>query len=291
MGSRPLGRIDLGAGSSNADLGTDLATLEALDRPADLYDEFTIGSWVNHPLLNQSGTGNDSTFRDGTGVRATPVLEQLPAVRALLDKYFHNERLMMARVRDVREWSIIPHRDFLELDSDSSRYFRVLMTLQANDACMNSDESMVFRMRPGEVWFLDAAGVHSAINTSSRSRWSLCLDFDLGDEFDTSCIFRDSALVDPPVAPHRVQRPRPEFTADEMASAVATTVTRANVKEIAFGLGKVHFSADVPVDGSWDWLVEGCRLTGDSDLIDIAERAREFYLGSRKLTERFTFAA
>ncbi|MEW2017831.1 aspartyl/asparaginyl beta-hydroxylase domain-containing protein [Rhodococcus sp. NPDC076796] len=174
MGSRPLGQIDLDATSLNADLETDLATLDALDRPADLYDEFTIGSWVNHPLLNQSGVEADSTFRDGTGVRATPVLDQLPAIRAILDKYFHNERLMMARVRDVREWSIIPHRDFLELDSDNTRYFRILMTLQANDACMNSDESMVFRMRSGEVWFLDAAGVHSAIDTSSDTRWSLC---------------------------------------------------------------------------------------------------------------------
>nr|WP_255342611.1 aspartyl/asparaginyl beta-hydroxylase domain-containing protein [Nocardia sp. CNY236] len=86
------------------------------------------------------------------------------------------------------------------------RYYRVLVNLQDNQRRFNSEECTVFRMRKGQVWFLDAASLHSAINTSTFSRRMLCLDFKISDEFSPEQIFADDSLYDTTIKPTIMDR-------------------------------------------------------------------------------------
>jgi hypothetical protein len=75
---------------------------------------------------------------------------------------------------------IIPHRDLLELSalSDSARNaHRMHIPLAANDDCFFNEGNTVFRMRKGEVWFLDAAKIHSVAVLSNEPRVHLMFDF------------------------------------------------------------------------------------------------------------------
>lgn len=75
----------------------------------------------------------------------------------------------------------------------------------------------------------------------------------------------------------------------ERLRALSTVVSRHNIKDIAFLLGRIHFTEEVPIGASWDWLIDITRESGDRELIDIAERAKKFFVLSREVGEDFTF--
>lgn len=66
-------------------------------------------------------------------------------------------------------------------------------------------------------------------------------------------------------------------------------MSRHNIKDIAFLLGRIHLTEEVPIGASWDWLIDITRQSGDAELIDIAERAKKFFVLSREVNEDFTF--
>ncbi|MGW6704153.1 aspartyl/asparaginyl beta-hydroxylase domain-containing protein [Streptomyces sp. NPDC054956] len=272
-------------------LAADIARLEELPHPQDKYDEFTAGKWTNMPLLNVSGKRDDGVFRDADSApKPTSLLDEVPHIADVVNRCFSQERLFMARLRNVVDWSIIPHRDFLELADPSDNYYRVLITLQDNPYCVNSEEDMVFRMEKGQVWFLDAANMHSAVNPSTLSRWTLCLDFKTGSDFSPEDIFADGSLYDPTIEPTLLERQPISSRLDPgLVRHFASLITPHNLKDIAFALGKVHFTKDITVGQSWDWMIDIAKASGHDEVIDRVEGAVEFFTGARKMNERFSF--
>jgi hypothetical protein len=287
MASRLLGRLPL----DDAGMSQDIIALSRMPHPPGLYDEFTSGRWVNLPLVNSSGDGADGLFQVGLHARPTELLRQVPHIQDLLTRHFARERLFMVRARDVTDWFILPHRDYLELDHPAEALYRVLIVLEHNPYTMNSDEDVVFRMRKGEVWHLDAAQAHSGINSSSNSRWSLCLDFLAGTDFHPRDIFADPERYDPTLEADIVSRkPVSELEQEQRIQALSGIVNRHNIRDMAFMLGKAHLTEALPTTGVWYWLKNITRESGDRQLIDLADRAFEFFIGSRKMHESFTFA-
>ncbi|MGR5913138.1 aspartyl/asparaginyl beta-hydroxylase domain-containing protein [Bacillus cereus] len=97
----------------------------------------------------------------------------------------------MVRTRNLVDAMVIPHRDFVEFSHSTKQRFRVFLALEDNKMAFHSDEEAVFRIRKGEIWFLDAAIGHAAANFSKDSRVFLCLDYVFDSDFDPSDIFKD----------------------------------------------------------------------------------------------------
>ena len=69
---------------------------------------------------------------------------------------------------------LVPHRDYTDI-GDS--YVRIIIPLAADARVLHSEDSTVYHMRPGEIWFVDTDRVHAACGLNDASRIALCLDF------------------------------------------------------------------------------------------------------------------
>ena len=286
MASVILGRIPF----DDERLAKDIARLSTMAIPQEPYQVFTTGTWLNLNLWNASGDHTDGFWygHEQRRGRPTALLAEVPYLSEVLATHFNLQRMTMVRGRNVVEFSIIPHRDFIEA-GDVREFFRVILFLQDNEHAVNSDEDMVFHMRKGEVWFLDAAQIHAGMNMSSRSRWSLCIDFAAGPGFQPADVFASPELYDAGLRPALVERRPSSPLLPERLRALSTVVSRHNIKDIAFLLGRIHFTEEVPIGASWDWLIDITRESGDPELLDIAERAKTFFVLSREVGEDFTF--
>jgi hypothetical protein len=185
---------------------------------------------------------------------------------------------------------VIPHRDFVELQKSKERYFRLFMVLENNPAALHSDETGVFRMRPGEVWFLDAASVHAAINFSTKSRQSICVDFVFDGPFEDWEVFTDQKTYRPDITPEKPFRQPLEANFTERLRALGEVIDHDNFKDVLFLLSKIHFRTDVPIEATYDWLVEVCESSGDDSLTYKAENLRRYMVEKRVMNERISIA-
>ncbi|MGH3923873.1 MAG: aspartyl/asparaginyl beta-hydroxylase domain-containing protein, partial [Pseudonocardiaceae bacterium] len=171
MRSHILGRVDLDSDR----LRPDLQYLAEVPRIEEEYDEFSSGYWKNVSLWSASGEADDTAYRD-IPKAALPTAHswQVPYLDELVRNVFDERLIKMVRARNLIDALVVPHRDFVELDKDCDRYLRTFMVLENNSQAFHSDDDTVIRMRPGEIWFLDAAAVHAAVNFSTRSRQAIC---------------------------------------------------------------------------------------------------------------------
>lgn len=286
MRSRILGTIEL----DEARLKSDLRYLAEIPAVEEEYDEFSNGFWKNIPLYNATGGGEDLLYRDldGARVQPTPHAAKVPYLNEIVSRVYNPERLQMVRTRNLKNAVVIPHRDFVELDRDSDRYLRTFMVLEESPLAFHSDDDTVIHMRPGEIWHLDAAAVHSAVNFSDVSRQSLCVDLAFDDAFDEKEAFADPTIYSPGVTPEI--RVRKTFTEErrEGILGLARVLERENFRDILFLLAKEHFVYDVHPAQTYEWLVELAKRKGDDKMVEKAELIRDFSIGARALGERFS---
>jgi hypothetical protein len=288
MRSHILGKIEL----DHARLAKDLDYLAAVPTVEEEYDEFSNGFWKNVPLWNASGDGEDRLYRDVPGSAiATEHAGQVPYLGEIVQTVFNGDRLKMARTRNLKNAVVIPHRDFVELELDTDRYFRTFMVLEDSPQAFHSNEDTVIHMRPGEIWFLDAATVHAAINFSEHGRQSLCVDFAFDGDFDEKEIFADVTVYDPGATPELVVR-KP-FTTEhrDRILSLSRVIERQNFRDLLFLLSKVHFTYDVHPGDTYDWLVEIAKRADDEKMVVKAEQIREFAMEARALHDRFSMTS
>lgn len=286
MRSHILGRIEL----DQERLKKDLEYLAAVPTVEEEYNEFSNGFWKNIPLYNASGGSEDRLYRDLEGEPAQPTehANQVPYLNEIITTVYDVDRLQMARTRNLKNAIVIPHRDFVELDREPERYFRTFMVLEESPLAFHSDDDTVIHMRPGEIWFLDAAAVHSAVNFSDFSRQSLCVDLAFDGTFDEKEIFADTTVYAPGGTPDIPSR-KP-FTRDgvEKILSLANVIDRENFRDILFLLSKKHFTHDVHPSETYEWLIAISKKAGDDKMVEKAERIRDFAIGARALGERFS---
>ncbi|MFF2200001.1 aspartyl/asparaginyl beta-hydroxylase domain-containing protein [Streptomyces sp. NPDC058145] len=289
MRSHILGRIEL----DQERLRKDLDYLAAVPTVEEEYDEFSNGFWKNIPLYNASGGSEDRLYRDLEGAPARPTrhAEHVPYLDEIITTVYDQDRLQMARTRNLKNAIVIPHRDFVELDRELDLYFRTFMVLEDSPLAFHSDDDTVIHMRPGEIWFLDAAAVHSAVNFSDISRQALCVDLAFNGSFDEKEAFADASVYAPGETPELPDR-KP-FTREraERIRSLADVVERENFRDILFLLSKVHFTYDVHPSETYDWLIAISKKAGDDKMVEKAERIRDFAIGARDLRERFSLTA
>ncbi|MEV0558630.1 aspartyl/asparaginyl beta-hydroxylase domain-containing protein [Streptomyces sp. NPDC050597] len=286
MRSHILGRIEL----DQERLKKDLAYLAAVPTVEEEYDEFSNGFWKNIPLYNASGSSEDQLYRDLKGAPPQPTkhAEQVPYLDEIITTVYKIDRLQMARTRNLKNAIVIPHRDFVELDRELDLYFRTFMVLEDSPLAFHSDDDTVIHMRPGEIWFLDAAAIHSAVNFSDLSRQALCVDLAFDGSFDEKEAFAEASVYAPGESPDLPDRmPFSQERAERILS-LADVIERENFRDILFLLSKVHFTYDVCASETYEWLIAISKKAGDDKMVEKSERIRDFTIGARDLGERFS---
>jgi hypothetical protein len=285
MPSRIIARI----ASTDMDFSKDIDYLNRVARPDVEYDEFGQGFRANPTLLNGTGDCEDTLFRDHHLAVETEHARQTPTILRLIDNVFDRTHLRMVRARNLVDGLIMPHRDYLEVDRTVD-YYRVFVPIEYNQDAYHSDESGVFHMKPGEVWFLDAAIVHAAANFSGRSRWFLCLDFFLPPNSNPAVIFRSSPRVSWDVDHAYVCRqPLPAERRAEIVAAVAALLSEETIKDISHSLSKLHFRYDIPITACYDMLSEAAARLGNPRVRKGVAAMIDFLIEHRTMGQRFRF--
>ncbi|WP_171966864.1 MULTISPECIES: aspartyl/asparaginyl beta-hydroxylase domain-containing protein [Stenotrophomonas] len=286
MTSRIIGKINL----DSYDFSTDVAFLNSVEKSPEEYDEFAFGYWKNLSLYNGSGRTDDTQYRNCDVAKPTEYMSGCPSIAKMLSDNFDLSLVKMVRARNLISGLVIPHRDFVELDPNVS-YFRVFIPIELNLDAYHSDESGVFQMKPGEVWFLDAAVSHAAVNFSSESRMFICLDFAFDGAFAEDEIFAASAQVSSSSRDIHVLRPSlPPNTLSEMIDTFTHGIDAGTIKQQIIEAAKVHFRFNVPTESCYDWLIKAA-LASPVASADVAERLRgmkRYLLEARGMNERFS---
>jgi hypothetical protein len=284
MSSQILAKLEL----SNFNFEADIQRLNALPLQAEAYEEFGQGHWKNLALYNASGSAHDDQYRNVASCVPTSLIEQCPEINRFLVSNFQFTNLRMVRARNLIDGMVIPHRDFVELD-DSHTYLHVFVPLEHNNDSYHSDASGVFQMQLGEVWFLDAAIDHAAINFSNHSRMFLCLDFSYKENFENQDIFSRSASFSMQKEPTYVARKALTYSHRQaLVSGLSSLLSKHTFKDLVFAISKLHFLYKVEVAECYEWLVEAATINGEDALVIQAKALRRFLTIDRNLGERFS---
>ncbi|PEA53854.1 proline hydroxylase [Bacillus pseudomycoides] len=286
MASYIIGKLDF----NEELLKKDLETIANFPVIPEEYDEFSTGYWMNNSLWNASNDKHDTMYRDfDHAAQQTEYGKQLPYVNALLEEYFTFDNLKMVRTRNLVDAMVIPHKDFVEFSHSTKQRFRVFLALEDNKKAFHSDEEAVFRIRKGEIWFLDAAIGHAAANFSKDSRVFLCLDYIFEGDFDPSDIFKNKKTYNRDLDRFIVQREKlGEKFEEELITSLSKVISRINFRDVVFFLSKIHFEKDIPVAKCYDWLDQIAEKSGDEAIVNKAKHLRAYIIEHRNLGERFS---
>ena len=166
-----------------ARLATDLDRCRSLAW-SEAYSDYVFGgSWKSCMLWARGGDAGDgvvTNYAYDQSPTFTQNAEQLPYLRELIERTADLSRLNFVRLALVAKSVIIPHRDLLELSEltdDVRNAHRMHIPLATNESCFFGEDNVVYQMRRGEVWFLDASQIHTVAVLSDEQRIHLMYDF------------------------------------------------------------------------------------------------------------------
>lgn len=250
---------------------------EDLERSTELhysepYTEFLCGRpWKSAMLWAPGGeTGDDIIAHydvtKPSGV--TPHGARLPYIREIIEKYFTVEHVTFARLAVITDSVMVPHRDYVELSDPLAQRraaHRLHVCLATSEDCLFTEDDLIYRMRFGEVWFLDVTRLHGAGVLSDTRRVHLILDF--------ADVDREKLLnfdVTAPVGiPESSIHPRPPLSDREREGlrSLASIVDRDNLKEIFGVVIRKHYGKDGGPNFVWDTIGEIARLSQDDEIV------------------------
>jgi hypothetical protein len=275
MRSHLIGRVEF----DKLRLKKDLKTIDGFQMSL-AYSEYARGAWTTCMLVNRSGNKNDGLSEEfeGHGV-PTEYGRQLPYILETIQRLFEAEHLKSARIFSAVNGFIKPHRDYLEFRKG---FTRIHLALQTNDRAMNSERRTVYRMRLGELWFLDGRVTHSGGSFSNHKRLHLVLDFD--PDVALKDLFRNPSDYQPGLMPSLIRRrPMSEQEWDSLLTSLGPILTELNYSNIFELVAKLHFDRDLDCEVTYDAMIRIATQSGNHKLVDRANSEQRYFLGdSRK---------
>ncbi len=287
MSSRIIGKIEI----ESQKMAKDLFAISQFPVIEEEYSEFGTGTWLNNSLMNANGDYKNTKYQDSEfpGIR-TSLWEKVPYITKLIEDNFNLTYLRMVRTRNLIDGIVIPHKDFVELEHDKSRYVRIFIPLENNNQAFHSDEYNVFQMQKGEIWILNAAIVHAAANFSKESRVFLCLDFQLPENETVESIFLNKNTYCTTHQPLlALRKPISNNEIDERLNKFVDIMSEANLKEIILELSTIHFFYQIGVGKCYDWLIAIAEKIHSNTLIEKVKSLRTYMVSHRTLGERYSF--
>jgi hypothetical protein len=230
-------------------------------RFSEAYSNYLIGGpWKSLMLWANGGDSGDGViarYEHDKPSSFTDIGEQFPYLKELIANTADLSRLSFVRLATFSNSVIMPHRDYLELNGlpdDVRSEHRVHICLATNPNIIFSEDNTVYRMLPGDVWFLDVARPHAVASLTNEPRTHLIFDF-VGKPGDgplmkvTEANAGDDAGIP---ASRRVERP-PLTDADRASlMRLADVLTMDNFFEVFSIIIKKHFRADGGDGFMWD---------------------------------------
>jgi L-proline cis-4-hydroxylase len=239
-------------------LGRDLA--RAWELPLEQpYAEFSAGTkWSGLMLWTPGGRADSGVLADydfELPARPTVHGRALGYLSQLIEDNFVTSRLLFARMAVMREGTLLPHRDHIELERPAGRTpgLRLHLPLQTHENALFFEEGTVFRMRRGEVWSLDVRRLHSAAVFGPAARIHLLLDFAGAGLLGSAVRFEIAGAPGIP-GTHVVDRPDPRPAEAQGLAALAAVIDPDNVDEITAILIKKAYRTRVGADFVWNSL-------------------------------------
>lgn len=274
MDSQIVGFIEIESKEIQRELDK-IAQLEFNDTE---YSEYVYGGWKNCVLRNATASYHDTTLREYEGYsKPTELAKNLDYVNSIVSKTFNLEYLKWLRIFICRQGVLLPHRDYLGMKKG---FTRLHVPLQTDITCLHSEENIVFHMRVGEIWFLDATKIHSACSLSDSGRISLCLDF--VPEVPIKELIKNYSIHDQGLLPKPCIIDREVLSQRDLEDilAVSNRVNEDNFAQIVESLARVHFLKQVDAIEMFAWLIEIARNSGKKKLIEEALLIKQFANGN-----------
>lgn len=271
MRSRPIGRVEF----DKLRLKKDLETIDSFEM-SPAYSHYARGDWTTCMLVNRSGNKNDGLSEEfeGHGV-PTEYGRRLPYTLETIQRLFKTEHLKSARIFSAANGFIQPHRDYLEFRKG---FTRIHLALQTNDRAMNSEQRTVYRMRLGEIWFLDGRVTHSGGSFSNQKRLHLVLDFD--PDIAIKDLFRNPSDYQPGLVPALIRRrPISKQEWDSLLTSLGTILTDLNYSDIFELIAKLHFDRDLDCEVTYDAMIRIASQSGNHKLVERANSEQRYFLG------------
>jgi hypothetical protein len=209
---------------------------------------------------------------------------QLPYLRELISTVVDLDRLNFARLAKVRNSVIIPHRDLLELGDlpdDTRNAHRVHIPLVTNENCFFNEGNIVYRMRKGEIWLLDASVIHSVAVLSTEDRVHLMLDF--ANAPSTKPLITIEGRSTGAGIPEDRTVERPPLTDADRARLLrlGDVITMETIDEIFTIVIKKHYRYDGGDDFVWNTMTDIARASADPAVIRHIEDLRRYFTVER----------
>jgi len=248
---------------------------------SEAYSNFVCGGpWLSCMLWTVGGAAGDGVvagYDQSATVGPTPYAEQLPYLRSIVEETFRLDRLTFARLALLRPGCvIIPHRDLLELDAP---LHRVHVPLVTHDGALFANETSVYRMRFGELWFFDAAEPHSAA-CFSRDRIHLLLDFE-STARPEDITRHASRLEDRLPLDAIVNRPPLKSAQRATIEGLAAVLDLRNIRDIVAVVTKQNYRSDGGKDYVWSTLMRIADLAPDQEAAHAIRQMYRYFLVER----------
>ncbi len=253
---------------------------------SEAYSDYLFGGpWKNCMLWacgGDSGDGVVTNYAYDLAPAFTEYGRQLPYLHELITTTADLTRLNFARLATVSDSVIIPHRDLLELSElpdDARNAHRVHIPLATNEDCFFSEGNAVFRMRAGEVWFLDASQIHSVASLSKQPRTHLILDF-VDKPGSTPLITVEAEAQDAGIPVDRIVA-RPPLPGSDRVDLLrlADILTMDTFSEVFSIVIKKHYRHDGGENFVWETMAAIARGCKDPAVLPhTLERRRYFTL-------------
>lgn len=267
----------------DARLAKDLAQSDSIPW-SEAYSDFVFGgAWKSCMLWARGGDAGDgvvTNYDHGRPADFTQFADQLPYLRELITTVADLDRLNFVRLAKVQNSVIIPHRDLLELSDladDTRNAHRMHIPLVTNENCFFNDGDTVFRMRKGEVWFLDASEIHSVAVLSEEARVHLIFDF-VNVPSEKPLITVPGESADAGIPQDRMVK-RPPLTEADHARLLrlADVITLETINEVFSIVIKKHFRYDGGDSFVWNTMIDIARASADPAILRNVEELRRHY--------------
>lgn len=251
---------------------------------SEAYSDYLFGgAWKNCMLWAPGGENGDgvmTNYDHGQPATFTPYGNRLPYLHDLITTVADLDRLNFVRLAKVSNSVIIPHRDLLELSDlpdDTRNAHRLHIPLATNENCFFNQGDTVFRMRKGDVWFLDASDIHSVAALSTEPRVHLIFDF-VNVPSPKPLITIDGETEDAGIPGDRTVK-RPSLADADLADLMrlADVLTMDTFSEVFSIVIKKHFRYDGGDDFVWNTIIAIARACKDAAVLRHAEELRRYY--------------
>lgn len=241
---------------------------------SEAYSDYLCGGpWKSCMLWTtdgQQGDGYIAKYGQEAVGRKTSYAGEMPYLWKQVEQTFDLEHLSFARLAVISNSVIIPHKDLLELDK---LLHRVHLPLVTNDHCFFSEGNVVYRMKPGEVWFFDAAKMHGAASFSEEKRMHLILDF--ADVAQTDRFVRGASRPAQTIPQDSILA-RPPVSAELVAELVklGRLIDMNNYREVFSIVIRKHYGFDGGENFIWDTMH---KIAEASENVAVCRRINDMY--------------